>query len=127
MTSGSAAKGMPRFYDKNADGLRLGPAPAATAVTLTDGIRVTFQRTANLFTVATDTSADSTGPGFASPFHVVLAYMASLPYCVSYKKDRVAAYMQKIATMKQDLLAFYSRREKDKRKRMTTLAPRTYI
>lgn len=123
--NGTANVGFPLYYDKNADGLKLGPAPTASAVTLAAGIRVTFQRNANLFTVATDTTADTTQPGFASPFHVVLAYMAAIPYCMAYKKDRVALYTQKVGDtepptgMKRDIQTFYSRRERDKRKVMT--------
>lgn len=130
--SGNPKTGWPRVYDKTADGLRLGPAPTATTCTLTAGIRVTFQRTAQLFTVATDTSTDSTAPGFASPFHVVLAYMAAIPYCMSYKPARIAALIAKVGDsdpstgMKRQILTFYSNREHDVRKQMTSKRPRGF-
>lgn len=113
------ATGFPLYYDKFADGIRLGPAPSATYITMANGLRVTAQRTANLFTVATNTADDATVPGFASPFHAILAYMAAIPYCMAYKKDRVGLYTQKVAEMKRDMLEFYGNRQKDERKRIT--------
>jgi len=107
--------GMPEFYDKEGDTIRLYPAPTATAVTLASGIKVKFKRTADLFE-ASDTIKE---PGIPSPFHVLLAYMASVPFCMSYKKDRVALYEKKIDEMTNELIKFFGRREKDKRKIIT--------
>ena len=118
-TSGSPNKGFPEYYDPNADGLVLGPAPTSTAVTLAAGGRVTFQRKPVAFTATSATTTDSTEPGFASPFHVVLAYMAALPYCMTYKKDRVALYAQKVADLRTEIIQFYSRRNRDKRTILT--------
>ncbi len=115
-----STSGFPLYYDKMADGIRLGPAPSANQITMTNGLRVTAQRTASLFTVTTGTSDDTTTPGFASPFHAILAYMAAIPYCMAYKPARVGAYTQKVADMKRDLLEFYSNREKDVRKQITS-------
>lgn len=114
-TSGSPNTGLPEYYDTNADGIVLGPAPTASSVTLAAGGRVTFQRKPVAFTSTSATTTDSTEPGFASPFHVVLAYMAAIPYCTTYKKDRVATYVQKVAEMKQQILQFYGRRNRDQR------------
>ena len=131
-TTSANSKGFPMWYDKNADGIVLAPAPTSTAVTLTNGLRVTFQRTGSLFTATSATTDDSTQPGFSSPFHVILAYMASIPYCVLYHPERVSAYMAKVGDttpptgMKRDLLQFYARRERDKRKTMTTKPPRQF-
>jgi hypothetical protein len=111
------ANGQPQMYDKQADGIRLYPAPDnGSTVTLTAGLKIEFQRTASLFTAADTTKA----PGFASPYHVILAYMASLPYCMSYKKDRITLYEKKVMDMKQEIIIFYSQREKDKRKVITS-------
>lgn len=110
------ANGFPIYYDKQGDTIRLYPAPDSNSTTLTNGMKVGFKRTASLFT-----SGDTTKvPGFASPYHAILSYMASLPYCFKYKKDRVVSYQNKIAQLKTDLVMHYSNREKDSRKVMTT-------
>lgn len=119
--------GMPRYYDKETDDtFTLYPAPSATDTTLTQGLKVKFKRTADLFTTAQVTTGTKE-PGFASPFHILLAWMAARPHCMSYKKDRVQELnvligdMTQVPTgMKKDLLAHYGRREKDKRKIATT-------
>ena len=116
ITSSNTPKGMPEYYDKWEDSIKLYPAPTSGSVTLANGLKVYFKRTASLFTVATDTTADTTTPGFASPWHVIVAYMASIPYCATYKKDRVSYLMSEVARLKDELINHYARREKDKRK-----------
>ena len=104
--------GMPEYYDKLGDTIKLYPAPSSTDVTLTAGFKVEFARTVDLF-VPTDTTQE---PGLPSPYHVTLAYMAAIPYCMIYKKDRVVAYQRKVDMDLNELIKFYSRREKDVRK-----------
>ena len=58
-------------------------------------------------------------PGFASPYHTVLCYKAALPYCMSYKKDRVALYKAEADRLMAALISFYGKREQDVRKQMT--------
>jgi len=111
-SSGVALKGFPNYYDLVGDTFRLYPSPTSTDVTLTNGVRVWFKRTVDLFTTS-DTTQE---PGLPSPYHHILAYMAAIPYCMSYKKDRVALYQNKVDKMKTKLLAFYGQREKDKKK-----------
>ena len=117
-----AATGLPIYYDKIGDSIKLYPAPTSTAVTLSSGLKVEFKRTASLFTVASDTSADTTEPGFASPYHVILAFMASIPQCMAYHKDRVLLYEKKVMDLKKELIEFYTKREKDTRHRIS-MAP----
>jgi len=108
--------GLPYYYDKVSDDtIKLYPAPAAANCTLASGLKIKFKRTAHLFTAADTTAV----PGFASNFHVVLAYMASIPYCMTYKKDRVNMYQAMVNDLKDGLLKQYSQREKDVRKVMT--------
>ena len=109
---------MPEYYDILGDTIKLYPAPASASVTLASGLKIHFTRTADLFTTA-DTTQE---PGLPSTHHVILAYMAAIPYCMGYKKDRVPLYEKKVNDMKETLTAFYGRREKDKRKVMT-MAP----
>lgn len=110
--------GMPTEYDKLGESIVLYPAPSASATTLTAGLKVHYQRTASIFTSAEVTTGTKT-PGFASPWHMILAYAAAIPYCMSYKKDRVALYEKKVMEMERDLLSFESRRNKDERPRLT--------
>jgi hypothetical protein len=108
--------GLPCEYDKQGASIFLYPAPATASVTLSAGLKVYFQRTASLFTTADTTKT----PGFTSTFHIILAYMAAIPYCMTYKKDRVALYQAQVTKLEKDLLTFYAKREKDVRKQITT-------
>ena len=118
----TAPSGLPEYYDKQANNIKFDKAPTATYVTLDNGLRVRFKRTGSLFTVATDTAADATVPGFASPFHVILAWMGARPYVATYHPNRVAMLDKWIGDttptptgMKKDILKFYARRQLDKR------------
>lgn len=105
-----STNGLPLFYEKREDTLVLYPAPDNNVnVTLTNGLKVFYDRRASKFT-ASDTTKE---PGFASPFHIILAYKAALPYCVAYKKDRVPAYLNEINRLEKEMLAFYGKRAKD--------------
>lgn len=90
-TTTTTKKGFPEWYDKQGDTIRLFPAPAAASVTLAAGIRIRYKRTASIFTSAEVTTGTKV-PGIASPYHQLLAYMAALPYAISFKKDRVALF-----------------------------------
>ena len=107
--------GLPTYYDKEGRSILLYPSPATANVTLASGLKVFFKRTADLFTSAQVTTGTKQ-PGFASPYHVVLSYMAALPYALSYKKDRVAGIQAKIIELKKGLSQHYGRRELDRRK-----------
>lgn len=111
-------KGFPTHYDKVGRHMRLYPAPTSTSVTLASGIRISFQRNPVVFTAVSTTANDTTEPGLAVE-HDILAYMAALPYCQIYKKDRVNEYKLEIEQKKKRLLKAYSRREQDSRKRAT--------
>jgi len=111
----TSQSGLPMYYDKLGDSIRIAPAPTAATTTLASGLKVAFKRTATLFT-ASDTTKE---PGLPSPFHVTLAKMAALPYCKTYKKDRVPQLEKDIQEDTDELIKFYSRREKDVRKVMT--------
>ena len=122
----TASSGLPQYYDKQANNIKFDKAPTATYVTLTKGMRVRFKRTTQAFTAVSTTAADTTVPGFASPFHIVLAWMGARAYCAKYHKDRVANLNNLIGDttptptgMKKEIIKFYSRRELDKRPIMT--------
>src|SRR3990167_10064469 len=93
-STGTPPDGFPQYYDKVGDSFKLDKSPTATYCTLTNGLKVRFKRTADLFTSAQVTTGTKE-PGIASPYHPLIAYMAAIPYCMSYKKDRVALYEKK--------------------------------
>lgn len=109
------ATGSPQYYDILGDSIVLYPAPTSTSVTLTNGLRVTFKRTVDLFTT-TDTTQE---PGIPSPFHYLLAVYAALWYCMLYKKDRVPALKLEWEDGVKKLIKFYSKRNPDRRPIMT--------
>lgn len=115
-----ATDGIPECYDKIADDtIMLYPAPDdGTAVTLASGLKIKFKRTASVFSYS-DIDTGTKVPGFPSPYHAILAYMAAIPYCMTYKKDRVVMYQNEVERLKKGIIESYSRREQDKRKQMT--------
>ena len=113
-STGTIPNGFPQYYDKVGDSIRLDRSPTATHATLTAGLKVRFKRTADLFT-ADQVTTGTKVPGIASPYHQLIAYMAAIPYCMSYKKDRVALYEKKVDEMTRDMIEFYARRAKDER------------
>ena len=117
-STGTPPDGFPEYYDKVGDTIRLDRSPTASYATLTNGIKVFFKRTADLFTSAQVTTGTKEA-GIASPYHQLIAYMVAIPYCMSYKKDRVAFFQGRVNELKADMLKFYSKREKDKRFIMT--------
>ena len=117
-SSGNPVKNMPECFDQNGDTIRLYPAPAAANVTLSGGIRVWFKRTADIFTSAQVTTGTKE-PGLPSPYHVLLAYMAAIPYNEIYHPERVPRQQLKIDRMTKELLEHYAHREKSRIKRIT--------
>lgn len=110
--------GRPERYDKIGNSIFLYPAPDnGVSVTLSAGLKVYFQRTADLYTSAQVTTGTKV-PGFASPFHMILAYKAALPYCMNYKPARIPMLQIEIQRLEKDLVIFYSKRQKDERQIM---------
>jgi hypothetical protein len=117
LTEYAKTDGLPKEYIKSGGSIFLYPAPATASVTLSGGLKVYFQRTASVFTSA-EVSTGTKTPGFASPYHVLIAYKAALPYAMSYKKDRVPFIISEINRLHAGLIAHYSRRSKDKDSRL---------
>jgi len=114
-SDGSPKKGEVLYYDKTSQVFRLYYSPTADNNTLAKGIRIWYKRTADLF-AATDTTQV---PGLPSTYHSILAYMAAISYCMKYKPERIGLYQRKVDEMRKNLMSFYNKREKDKRKVMT--------
>ncbi len=113
--------GIPEYYDKDGGSVILGPGPATGSVTMAAGLIVYFRRTADIFLETTPGTPDSATkkPGFASPFHMLICYEAAIPYCLSYKKDRVPLFEKKAMDLEKACLDFYAKREKDERNVMS--------
>jgi hypothetical protein len=110
--------GLPVYYDKDGASILIYPAPATGSVTMAAGLKVHFRRTASVFTAAQVTTGTKV-PGFASPFHEILAYEAAVPFCLNYKKDRLALIEKKLADLYENMEAFYTKRSRDERNVMT--------
>ncbi len=111
--------GLPRYYELREDFLILYPAPDnAVTVTLTSGLKVFYQRSADLFTTAQVTTGTKV-PGFASPYHPLISYKAALPYALKFKPDRVPIIMNEVNRLEKDMLNFYTKRDKSERPQMT--------
>lgn len=113
-----STSGMPKYYDKNGTSIYLYPTPVTGSVTLTSGLKVFFQRTADKFTSA-QVNTGTKEPGFMSTYHEILCYMAAIPYCMAYKKDRVAGYQTEVLRIEGDMLSRYARRSKDEPMRLS--------
>lgn len=105
-----ALTGLPNEYYKRGNKIGLMPIPTTGYVTLTNGLKVTFKRQASLFT-ASDTTKE---PGIASPFHGSLfAKKIALPYCKTYKKDRVSQLQADINEETKLFRSYYANRSND--------------
>ncbi len=71
--------GMPRFYQKVGASIRLFPKPSAALVTLSDGMRLYYQRLPSYF-VAGDTAKK---PGFAALYHRILSIGPAIDYATA--------------------------------------------
>lgn len=122
ITEYQSTSGAPQEYDVQGSSIVLYPAPDnGVSVTLAAGLKVYFQRTADIFTSA-QVSTGTKVPGFASPFHNILSYKAAIPFCIKYKPERVAALESKVERMRQEMIDFYSHRDKDEVQALT-MAP----
>lgn len=114
--------GFPEYYDKRANTIKFYPSPSSTQVTLTAGLKIEFKRTGSLFTVA-DTTKE---PGFASVYHIIIAWMSALPYNKLFHAERVPQLERDINTMMADIVEFYSRRDKDSEDVLTGVSVNPY-
>lgn len=118
--------GRPLYYDVHGSYVSLYPAPDNNvSVTLTSGMKIYGTRTAQLFTSA-EVSTGTKAPGFASPFHSLIAYKAALPYAQKFKPARVQFFMTEIQRKTAELVDFYSRRNQDERPIITMKPVRPY-
>lgn len=84
--------GMPSGYYLLSKSIFIYPKPNASVCTLTNGLRLTYDRYVDYF-ATTDTTQE---PGFAQIYHHVLAYLASIEYCAINDMVRYNAYVKEV-------------------------------
>ena len=107
--------GLPKFYDKIGESIFLYPAPSSSATTLTQGLKIYYQRIPEYF-LATDTTKE---PGFAQIFHEILSIGAALDYAKKYNKTLVSGLEREYNEMMREIKKYYSERSRDERSSLT--------
>jgi len=106
--------GMPVHYDLIGRSLMLYPKPSSAYATLASGLAVYVNRDVTEF----PTTATTTEPGFAKPYHRILSYGASLDFVQDTQQRQFLAAQK--ARLEQGLVRFYSRRDVEHK---TTVRP----
>lgn len=108
ITQAGLQQGTPKWYDKLSNSIFLYPRPNYNAA---GGLKVWFQRTADLF-ATTDTTKE---PGFASIFHRILALGPAWEYAMAngLKDSKIKVMQDEIARLENDIKEFYSKKSKD--------------
>jgi len=115
------ATGVPKWYDKMGVSIFLFPCPNYS---YDEGIELNFERGADYFTVD-DTTKE---PGFASTFHRLISLQAALDYTEPNDlESRSKKIRARIQAKEQELLDFYSDRDRDEKPNMTTAGNREFI
>lgn len=110
----TAATGVPLYYRKVENFIKLyGPA-SATWVTLANGLKAFFTRSHAAYSSGNLSSTTIT-PGFVPLYHYILSAKIALPYANAYKKDRVPALLKEIADNEAGITKHYTKRAKDER------------
>jgi hypothetical protein len=106
--------GMPQYYDILGVSLMLYPTPISGTggATLASGMKVYFDRDVILFTTASTTAA----PGYASPFHRILAYSAA----IDFTKDNtiMMRWAGERKALMDGLVRFYAHRNVERPSKM---------
>lgn len=112
MTDGQETQGVPTCYDKTGNGIFLDLVPAYDSI---DGLRIFINREASYFTVGDTTKK----PGFAGIFHEYLALRPSYQYAYRKGLQNTVALQSEMLRMESEMKAYYGRRDKDTRKRLS--------
>lgn len=94
--------GTPLFYDLVGRSIFLYPIPEAGRVTLTNGLKIYFDRDVTNLTSTSDT------PGFATAFHRLLSFGASLDF--TRNDDEISKWTRQKQELEDGLQRFYSKR-----------------
>ena len=96
--------GLPVYYDILGRSILLYPAPHSASVTLTNGLQIYVNRNVTEF----PTTATTTEPGFAIPFHRILSYAAAIDF-IQDENQRRHLIIQK-DRLEKGMVRFYSKR-----------------
>ena len=95
--------GMPEYYDLVGNSIILFPAPAASDVTTSEGLRAHILREIDIFTTADDTQE----LGFPEPFHRIVTFGAAYDYLISRGDyDKANAYRNEAEALLKKLRSF---------------------
>ena len=107
MTEWAKTNAQPQYYDKVGNSIILYPTPNYSS---TGGLKTYYQRPPSYFVVSDTTET----PGFNPLYHRYLSMGAAVDYAsISGLTDRLNILLPKMAQMKADIIASYSRRNKD--------------
>lgn len=109
LTDFLSVDGLPKYYDKIGNLIFLYPAPASTNVTLTNGLKVWFQRPPSYFTVSDTTKQ----PGINSMYHRLVALIASRDYALTKQLSNSKALSDLVQQQEDSLSEAYALRNKD--------------
>lgn len=102
--------GIPQYYDLDGDTVTLYPAPATGSVTMTNGLKVLYQRPSSYF-VSTDTTKEV---GVATPFIDMPVLYACQKFCKQNSmRDKARELDAEVLKREDELEKFFSNRVKD--------------
>lgn len=108
--------GTPRYYELRGNSIFIYPQSNYAS---TNGLKVFYQRTVSYFTTITDV-ADTTEPGFASPFHKLIALYMAKDYALANDMPAKLKMLQaEIDRMEAQLMEYYATRDEDTKLRMS--------
>lgn len=121
LTTLFSTSGRPQYYQRFGKYLRILPAPDnGVTVTLTNGLRVTLERSQVEF-ASTDTTKN---PGIPKIYHRLFSLYASEDYCSLYAPDRMPFIQDKRARLTARLGWGTANYNKDQRTRLTSVNQR---
>lgn len=107
--------GPPQFYDLLGNSVFLYPPPDnGISVTLTAGLKLYFQRGPALFTSA-EVTTGTKNPGFNSLYHDLIPLWVAYNYALDNEIPTATGYFNQIQRKEAQLVADYSKRDKDER------------
>ena len=112
ITDFEKTNGTPEFYDVSGDSIFLYPAPAASQVTLTNGLKLHHIRKIDEF-VSTDTTQE---PGIPVPFHRLVSMGVTYDwFLVHGPQDKAQSIRNEIEQLRREMRNFEVGKNRDKK------------